>query len=232
MEKRDFRLIKPQQSKQILISPLLEKKIRFLCNKFPSNEWSGALFTITEGDTIYANDLFLMNIGDATYTEWEFDKDLLKYKTAHYFDADMNIIHSHHQMNTFFSGTDMETLYELGIKNRSFVSLIVNNAGTYSAYYTESGEVEEYIQEKYKVFHPDGTSSINTVDCTNKRPYLAIYKCHIVYSNMEQEEWEKELYDRVCQLHNKVPKEKSEYKDQDLFKPYYDILNELPNELY
>ena len=211
---------------------MLEKKIRFLCRKFPNNEWSGALFTTTEGDTIYANDLFLMDIGDATYTEWEFDKDLLKYKGEHCFDADMNIIHSHHQMNTFFSDTDMETLYELGIKNRSFVSLIVNNAGTYNAHYTESGEVEEKIQEKYKVYNPDGTSSINTIDSTRERPYLAIYKCLIVYSNTEQEEWEKELYDRVCQLYNKVPKEESEYKDQDLFNQYDNTLNELPNELY
>lgn len=215
-----------------MIHPLLEKKIRFLCTKFPSNEWSGALFTTTEGDTIYANDLFLMDIGDATYTEWEFDKDLLKYKAEHCFDADMNIIHSHHQMNTFFSSTDMETLYELGVKNRTFVSLIVNNRGVYSAHYTESGEVEEKIQEKYKIFNSDGTSSINTVNYTKESPYLTVYDCHIVYPDREQEEWENELSNRVCHLCNREPKKKSKYKEQDLFKSYYNNLNELPNELH
>lgn len=74
-------------------------------------------------------------------------------------------------MATFFSGTDLETLRVEGTDRNNFVSLIVNNAGTYTAAITRkvksrsikeelsyeffgSGEVqstEEYVDESVKI---------------------------------------------------------------------------------
>ena len=40
---------------------------------------------------------------------------------------------SHNRMQTFFSGTDINTLYSEGDEQNHFVSLIINNAGLYNA---------------------------------------------------------------------------------------------------
>ena len=48
-------------------------------------------------------------------------------------DCQMGLIHSHNNMSTFFSGTDIRTLEEEGLDRNHFVSLIVNNQGSYTA---------------------------------------------------------------------------------------------------
>ena len=50
-------------------------------------------------------------------------------------------------MATFFSGTDTDTLREEGNKRNHFVSLIVNNAGTYTAGITRKVDIERTISD-------------------------------------------------------------------------------------
>lgn len=50
---------------------------------------------------------------------------------------------------TFFSGTDTDTLLEEGKDRNHFVSLIVNNAGTYTAAITKHIDIEASIHENY-----------------------------------------------------------------------------------
>jgi len=55
---------------------------------------------------------------------------------------------SHHSMSTFFSGTDLSTLQSEGLERNNFVSLIVNNEGSYSAAITRKVQKHQTVQEE------------------------------------------------------------------------------------
>ena len=58
------------------------------------------------------------------------------------------LIHSHHNMQTFFSGTDRNTLLKEGTDCNNFLSLIVNNKGIYTAAITRRVELENSVSKK------------------------------------------------------------------------------------
>lgn len=134
--------------------------IRHLCNRIPSREWSGVLFyTVTgsfeEGLTVECQDICLMDVGSAAYTEFDTSPDIAGYMVEHnLLDCYMGLIHSHNTMSCFFSSTDTSTLQEEGSYKNNFVSLIVNNAGSYTAAITRHiySEVENDISYTYEMF--------------------------------------------------------------------------------
>lgn len=125
----------------MVIPKEVEDKIRFICSQVWNVEWSGTLFFKYEGsfDTndlvIKCVDLFVMDIGTQAYTEFDMNPDVINYmcENPDLLDCQMGLIHSHNNMAAFFSGTDISTLKEEGKDRNNFVSLIVNNAGTYVA---------------------------------------------------------------------------------------------------
>jgi hypothetical protein len=127
---------------ELYINEECEKKIRHLCNKFPSLEWSGILFYKTiEGDIgsdlkLEAMDLFPLNLGSQGFTESRANTHLAGYIAENedtHFNYRQGFIHSHNSMGTNFSGTDIQQLIEGVIDFGNFLSLIVNNEGTYNA---------------------------------------------------------------------------------------------------
>jgi hypothetical protein len=140
----------------------VERKIRYLCNKISQVEWSGTLFYTAKGSfqkgdlEIHCVDLFPMDIGSQAYTEFDMSPAVIAYMTEHpeLLDCQLGLIHSHNNMATFFSGTDLNTLKEEGIDRNHFVSLIVNNAGTYTAAITRNVSIEGTIKEvrHYRTF--------------------------------------------------------------------------------
>lgn len=90
-----------------------------------------------------------MDIGSAAYTEFDVEPSVIAYMCNHpeLLDCQMGLIHSHNNMATFFSGTDTTTLREEGNKRNHFVSLIVNNAGTYTAGITRKVDIERTISD-------------------------------------------------------------------------------------
>ena len=146
---------------KIVIPKEVEKKIRFACQEVWDTEWSGILFFTYEGSfesndlVIKCKDIYIMDIGNQTYTEFDMNPDVISYMTAHQelLDCQIGLIHSHAGMSTFFSGTDQQTLKEEGKDRNNFVSLIVNNAGNYTAAITRR-VVKKLIRESesYKFF--------------------------------------------------------------------------------
>ena len=126
---------------KLVVSPKLEAKIRFMCDKFPQTEWSGILFyRESEGNvddrtlSLTAEDFCLLDVGTSSYTEYETGSEVLEYQMENdLLDCWWSIIHSHNSFSTFFSGTDMDTLKKLGQTMNHCLSLIVNNAGEYNA---------------------------------------------------------------------------------------------------
>nr|DAH00038.1 MAG TPA: Ubiquitin-like protein [Crassvirales sp.] len=145
---------------KLIIPTEVERKIRFACQKVWSTEWSGTLFFTHEGSfenndlVIRCVDIYIMDIGTQAYTEFDMNPDVIAYMcdNPELLDCQMGLIHSHNNMSTFFSGTDTATLKEEGRDRNNFVSLIVNNAGTYTAAITrriKSKQVKESVSYEF-----------------------------------------------------------------------------------
>lgn len=145
---------------KLIIPAEVERKIRFVCQKVWSTEWSGTLFFTHEGSfenddlVIRCVDIYIMDIGTQAYTEFDMNPDVISYmcENPELLDCQMGLIHSHNNMSTFFSGTDTATLKEEGRDRNNFVSLIVNNAGSYTAAITrriKSKQVKESVSYEF-----------------------------------------------------------------------------------
>lgn len=142
---------------ELILTEELLDKIKYLCAEFPTREWSGVLFYNFEGDVsniedlkLTAFDLYPLDLGTATYTEFSHSADFAGYIARHpeLMDARQGLIHSHNNMSTFFSGTDTATLKEMSPEYGSYLSLIVNNAGTYTAAIGVTAKITTVVKAK------------------------------------------------------------------------------------
>lgn len=183
----------------ITIPENVEDKIRFLCNKIPDVEWSGILFYTYEGSfkdnnlNIICKDIHLMDIGTAITTCYEVDVTIAGFMADHNLtDHKLGLIHSHNRMKTFFSGTDLSTLYNEGKDMHNFVSLIVNNEGTYTAAVTQKiGKSVQNIKLSYNCFG-DGVVEENT-EIIKEEEEIKAYSLKIVVEGNQFEELENRI---------------------------------------
>ena len=112
-------------------------KVRYLHKEVGPIEWSGRLVwkilkgNIDDPSSIEAEvvDMIPMDIGNATYTEFETGDEAIKYFQKYpkqLGKVKMGIIHTHHNMRAFFSGTDMGALEDCATTDSLLLSLIVN----------------------------------------------------------------------------------------------------------
>lgn len=149
---------------KLIIPAEVERKIRFTCQKVWNTEWSGTLFFTYEGSfenndlVIRCVDIYIMDIGTQAYTEFDMNPDVISYmcENPELLDCQMGLIHSHNNMSTFFSGTDTATLKEEGRDRNNFVSLIVNNAGSYTAAITRRIKSKQVMESVFYEFFGDG----------------------------------------------------------------------------
>lgn len=157
---------------KLIIPAEVERKIRFACQKVWNTEWSGTLFFTHEGSfenddlVIRCVDIYIMDIGTQAYTEFDMNPDVISYmcENPELLDCQMGLIHSHNNMSTFFSETDTATLKEEGRDRNNFVSLIVNNAGTYTAAITRRIKSKQTMESVSYEFFGDGEKQ-DTKEC-------------------------------------------------------------------
>lgn len=152
--------VKSSTKYKLVVEQSLEEKIRFLCLMKKNVEWSGVLFYKTEGTfeegnfTVRALDVFLMDVGNAVFTSFKDTPEIASYA----YDTPLlredgiyeGLIHSHNNMATFFSATDVNTLKLDGSTQNHFVSLIVNNKGIYSAAVTRFIHRKALVEAVYE----------------------------------------------------------------------------------
>ena len=149
-------LVKKSSTYKLFVPAKVEGKIRYLQNKFPSTERSGVLFISYKGNfednnlEITCQDIYPMDLGNSTFTSYNMNEDVAAYmaENIELFDCDCQLVHSHHGMQTFFSGTDLSTLRSEGNDKNCFVSLIVNNEGTYVAAITRKIQTKAEVTTK------------------------------------------------------------------------------------
>ncbi len=105
-------------------------------------EWSGLIFYDSEGSIadpanlkLKVTDFHLLDIGTAGYTEFKLDTNLFDIYDAkpHLMGKAYGLMHSHHSMKAFFSGTDSGNLHESAEFFEYYLSLIVNHSGDFVA---------------------------------------------------------------------------------------------------
>lgn len=98
----------------------------------PSEEWSGTIFySITEENNMFIyhiKGLIPLDVGSQTTTEYDVtDPEITHYMVINnLIDCYMGNLHSHHNMDTFFSATDSKAFEQSNYP--VFLSIIVNNA--------------------------------------------------------------------------------------------------------
>lgn len=158
-KEKKLELLHQQTIYKMVIPQEVEKKIRLLCREIHNVEWSGVLFYRVSGAfedkslTVTCVDIFQMDEGTSGYTEYDMSPDVCSYICDHpeLMEAGIyqGLIHSHNNMATFFSGTDTNTLLAEGSDMNHFVSLIVNNAGKYTAGITRRAKVKQTVNEEF-----------------------------------------------------------------------------------
>lgn len=202
-------LVHRQDIFKIVIPVEVEKKIRFLCKNIWDVEWSGILFYKVEGAfedkslTIRCVDLFQMDIGTSAYTEFNVSPDMATYMVDHPELLEEGIyqglIHSHNNMATFFSGTDTATLSAEGNDMAHFVSLIVNNAGKYTAGITRKYKCVQTVSEKYTypTWNGEVREGVETFDIEEEK--LEWFNLDIVFENATND-FETEMMERIKEI--------------------------------
>lgn len=205
-EKKKLELVHQQSIYKMVILQEVEKKIRLLCREIHNVEWSGVLFYKVSGSfedkslTITCVDLFQMDEGTTGYTEYDMSPDVCTYICNHPelmgAGVYLGLIHSHNNMSTFFSGTDTATLHSEGSDVNHFVSLIVNNAGKYTAGVTRKVKVKQTVTEELS--YPtwgDKTESSNKV-FTVEKEYIQWFNLDIKIE-VDSSDFETEILERI-----------------------------------
>lgn len=240
-------LVKGSSTYKLVVPEEVEEKIRYLLRKFPSTEWSGVLFITHEGSfenndlIVTCKDIYPMDLGNATFTEFKMNEDVASYiaDNIELFDCDMALVHSHHQMSTQPSGTDINTLREEGNERNCFVSLIVNNAGTYYAAITRKiqtksevtvkklGTSYEFFGEGSKEIATDGSSTTKVIDKEVIEYYDLEVVRHEVPNNLAY------LDTRFEEIKEKKKLEgNNKYDKKATYTSFYDWVNGNSNEDY
>ena len=112
----------PELSKVIPvhISEKLLGKIAYLLSEFPTSEWLGLLKGRKENGEIYVDDMVVPKQRN-TSAHTEINDEVMSEIAAGKYGEIFGWIHSHNNMNVFFSGEDTETAKKFD------VSIVVNN---------------------------------------------------------------------------------------------------------
>ena len=206
----DKNILKKQDNTyKLIITPELEEKIRFLCARFPNNEYSGVLFYDYTGRfednslVLTAKDFCLMDYGSATYTEFNKSAEICNYMIEHdLLEYQQALLHSHNVMCTNPSGTDLNTLVEEGSFRNNFLSLIVNNAGNYTAMLTRKVKHIPHVTETLEYeFFGDGTINLGT----DKYDAVESYEIEYFFLDIEKPTINigyTDLFDRINEISN------------------------------
>lgn len=99
-----------------------------------------------------ATDFSLLDVGTTGYTEFKLGVDLFDLfdEKPHLLGKAYGLMHSHHSMTAFFSGTDSENLWDSAKFFNFYLSLIVNKAGDFVAKVSVEGKYSAAITQHVK----------------------------------------------------------------------------------
>jgi len=168
---------------KVVISPNVLKDIDFMHREYKSLEWSGVIFYSVEGDLSKPEELsflvqgfYLMDLGTSGFTKFDFNTNMpdIYMENPEVLENGwtMGLMHSHHNMDTFFSGEDSRVLHVNADFFPQFLSLIVNCAGSYKA--KVSTVIEGNVVEMFENI-PNLPANV-----ISQQKFIKVYDCEIV----------------------------------------------------
>lgn len=173
---------------KLVLSECARGKIDYICEAVSNTEWSGVLFYKVSGEfsdgslVIDGVDIYMMNIGNPVYTSYDTSPEIISYMTDNgLLDCQIGLIHSHHNMSTNFSSTDIKTLFDNGSDSNHFVSLIVNNSGSYRARITRKATINRNIKEEIIFNSFNNESVVERRDITECKEEIQSFDLEVQY---------------------------------------------------
>lgn len=195
----------------LLVTEPLQKQINYLHSKH-NVEWSGFLLynfkvkdSVKEEDIrgdilsnpkiyeIVAEDFLLCDIGTSGYTNFdpgEHYEDLLAYLTSigkSVEDYKVGLLHTHHSMKAFFSGTDLDELVDNTKFHAAYLSLIVNKEKEYVAKLAFPAKQEKLNRNKITFTAFDEKAYVwgKDDDEEEEKDIVAVYECRVTIATPE-----------------------------------------------
>lgn len=163
-------------SAKLTLRPNCSLKILYLCQAINSVEWSGVLFIkqlagdLSNPDSLEfeAIDMFPMDIGDHGSTSFKWTPDLIDAydQNPELMDEGVRtaLVHSHHNMNAYFSGVDKEELQDNTPEDVDmYLSLVVNNKMQWDCKIAMYGTHKVESFGSYKTLYGKGTHRFTAV---------------------------------------------------------------------
>lgn len=192
----------------LLISRKTLNKVNYFLNAFPKREWSGPAWYLANAsdehgfpEEIEILDFHPLDLGDTSSTEWDAE-DLAKILKAKYKENSKlkkcytGLIHSHHTMGSFFSGTDNDTIKEMAPEKGFYGSLIVS---------TKVGQEYSFAisyKDQYKrITKVEGDVEIEGIKAEENKEWKAIAKTiedkakTTTYAPVNRTYWTNKKYD-------------------------------------
>ena len=191
---------------KVIISEDIFKKIQYLCMAISQVEWSGIALYSFEGSlqnpdslVFTIQDIIPMNKGTSTYTSYQYNepnRDNTGYEDKHidYVNDKPEAlywriahVHSHQNMEVFFSGTDMQELDDNSAHHNMYLSVIVNNRMNIIANLAFRGKVTIDIEVPCIVEDENGNKfQIQNDKISGTKEKMFYYECDIVRPNVSQ----------------------------------------------
>ena len=235
METLLTQLVKKDSIYKLNIPSDVEAKIRHLCSKVFNTEWSGNLFYKMTGTFADDNieitcvDILPMDIGSSAYTEFEMSPEVATYmvENPELLDCKMGLIHSHQSFGTFFSGTDTATLQSEGKHRNHFLSLIINNAGVYTAAITR----KKIVKKDIKIVEEFEETDFNPIAqaTSSNQVESAIVEYFMLDINIQKSEYQQSLDDKLDAIRKAktpvVPSYPGNYNYGNAYRPNVQVPN-------
>lgn len=167
-----IKMMKKQGSLNVTVTDELEKKFHYMRRLSPTNEFGGFLFyRINSCDNDFKKvnitcfDALQMSVGSSMYNTFKVDGELGAYMMENDYYQDKSILcghfHSHCNMSSSPSGTDLETYRLETLEQPVFLGLIINNSMNYTAIFTRIVEINSITYYKEKWIGIDGKEHIS-----------------------------------------------------------------------
>lgn len=191
-----------------------------LHSQFPKGiEFCGILIYEQEDDnTLIAHGIYPVNLGSSGFTEGLYAEYLPEVSFMYPKIIDeknpwkVGMIHTHHSMETYFSGEDLDELKQNSKFHKFYLSLIINYRGDFSA----KVSIHTSMKSEYTVTNISGKSQ----KVTSEEEFLYVYNCNILYER-NYEEFE-DAVDRCIKEYETVGKKR---KNKKGYYNYYDKSN-------
>ncbi len=160
-----------------------------LHTKFKNLEWSGWIFyntvgSLEEPDTLCINvtDFILLDIGSGAFTSIDPTGEQIAniyIDRPHLMGMQYGVLHTHHSMGLFFSGTDTDTLLNCANQFDFLLSVIVNHKDHPIAKISQAAEIEALETFKYKF----KGSQVYKEPVKVNREVVQVWDCKVVVEN-------------------------------------------------